>query len=123
MKIKPLALAYAVAPLGAVAFFVVLTVPGFGAELGSVVAWALVAGLAYAVGALLLPVYFVLEHFGRRGWQFYVPVAFLARLAVGPALESPASLGGWRLALLCAVAGGLCGVVFSYVLASRGGRD
>lgn len=116
IKMKRLAIAYAVAPIGAVVFVAALVVPGFGADVGSLVGAGLIAAPAWGVGALLVPVLFLLERLGKRGWHFYVPIASLAGLLVGPALESPGRLGGWRLALLCAIAGGASGIVFSYVL-------
>ena len=118
MRIKRLAAAYALAPLGAVAFVAVL----FGRSSGTLTTWfdggpnplvayAMIVGIAYAAGAALLPVFFLLEYFGKRGWQFYVPIASAAGFLVGRLLE-PAYV-------LCSIAGGLCGVVFSLVLGWR----
>ena len=128
MSIKRLAAAYALAPLGAVALVAVL----FGRSSGApttwfeggpnpLVAYALIAGIAYLVGAALLPLFFLLEYVGKRGWHFYIPIASAAGFLVGRLLHDPAVSANVALAryTLCAVAGGLCGVVFSVVLAWR----
>ena len=42
---------------------------------------AAVTGLGYVAGAALLPVFFMLQRFGKRGWPFYVPIAAVATRA------------------------------------------
>lgn len=122
MRIKRLAAAYSLAPLGAVALVAIL----FGASSGVPTTWfdggpnplvgyAAIAGIAYAAGAALLPLFFVLERWGKRGWQFYVPIASAAGLVVGALLEP--SGGSVIFYLVCSAAGGLSGVVFSLILA------
>jgi len=124
MRIKRLAAAFALAPLGAVALVAVL----FGRHSGAPTTWfdggpnplvgyVTIAGMAYATGAALLPLFFILEYFGKRGWQFYVPIASAAGFLVGRLLE-PASANA-SLHLVFSIAGGLCGVVFSFVLGWR----
>ena len=54
--------------------------------------FAALVGIAYVVGAALLPAYFVFERRGWRGWKYYVPTAilaaFLAELAIDAATTS-----------------------------------
>jgi hypothetical protein len=89
---------------------------------------------AYLAGLVLLPVYFLFERLGWRGWRVYVPTAVAAGIVlpigVGAArflweVRSIAATGsggigavsvGTPFLLLGAIGGGLSGVVFSIVL-------
>ena len=95
--------------------------------------FAALVGIAYVVGAALLPAYFVFERRGWRGWKYYVPTAilaaFLAELAIDAATTSWAvtaqkGQGGigavsaaFALLVLVAVVSGIaCGGIFSIVM-------
>jgi len=95
--------------------------------------FAALVGIAYVVGAALLPAYFVFERRGWRGWKYYVPTAilaaFLAELAIDAATTSWAvtaqkgqgGIGGVSaafapLVLVAVVSGIACGGIFSIVL-------
>ena len=89
--------------------------------------------IAYVVGAALLPIYFVFERLGWRGWTYYVPTAilaaFLAELVIDAASTSWAvtaqrGSGGIGavsaefapLVLVAVVSGIACGGIFSIVM-------
>ena len=95
--------------------------------------FAALVGIAYVVGAALLPAYFVFERRGWRGWKYYVPTAilaaFLAELAIDAATTSWAvtaqkgqgGIGGVSaafapLVLVAVVSGIACGGIFSIVM-------
>ena len=136
-------LAHLIAPWGAVTPLLLLSL-GVGVwariehghyELFITTPWhfAALVGVAYLVGAALLPVYFAFERRGWRGWRYYVPTAilaaFLAELAIDAATTSWAVTshkwqGGigavsaeFAPLVLVAVVGGLaCGGIFSIVM-------
>ena len=95
--------------------------------------FAALVGIAYVVGAALLPAYFVFERRGWSGWKYYVPTAilaaFLAELAIDAATTSWAvtaqkgqgGIGGVSaafapLVLVAVVSGIACGGIFSIVM-------
>ena len=95
--------------------------------------FAALVGIAYVVGAALLPAYFVFERRGWRGWKYYVPTAilaaFLAELAIDAATTNWAvtaqkGQGGIGavsapvapLVLVAVVSGIACGGIFSIVM-------
>ena len=95
--------------------------------------FAALVGIAYVVGAALLPAYFVFERRGWRGWKYYVPTAilaaFLAELAIDAATTSWAvtaqkgqggigavSAAFAPLVLVAVVSGIACGGIFSLVM-------
>ena len=129
MAAKRLALAFALAPLGVttvVAAIVVSQLRGPLDLMEGPVPWAPVIGMAaltgvgYVVGAALLPLFFVLERLGKRGWRFYVPIAAVAGAAIGAALAWPEPFSRpWGLYLTCAATGALCGGIFSAALGWR----
>jgi hypothetical protein len=130
MTTKRLALAYALAPIGAVSFVAVLFSSANQTSQtilewlsGPAVALAMITGIAYIIGAILLPVFFLLERLGWRGWQFYVPIAATAGFITGLALHSPSPIP-WLSTrnMLYSIAGGLSGAVFSGVLGWRSNR-
>ena len=125
-----LAAAFAAAPLGAVVLLIGLS-PGimdaptqwFDGRPNPLIGLAVITGIAYIVGAALLPFYFLLAHFGQRSWKVYIPIAAAAGVPVGLLMNGPAPLRyGVALALLCAVTGAMCAAVFSAVLAWRPDR-
>jgi hypothetical protein len=81
---------------------------------------AAVTGLGYVAGAALLPVFFMLQRFGKRGWPFYVPIAAVAGAGMGAIMDWPtpfsSPLGFYSV---CSVAGALSGGIFSVALAWR----
>jgi hypothetical protein len=84
----------------------------------SVVSSALITSLiAYVVGLLLLPLYWLLERKHLRGWYVYLPVAALAGLvtAVVFALPDPARFP-WTYYASFAVCGGTAAALFTCTL-------
>jgi len=84
---------------------------------------------AYLAGLVLLPVYFLFERLGWRGWRVYVPTAVAAGIVLPLCVEAAgryvattgsggigAESSGPPFSLLGATCGGLGGVVFSIVL-------
>ena len=87
-----------------------LTLSTIGAAFGYMV--VIGVGISYFVGLLPLPVFFVFEAFGWRGWRVYVPTGFVAGLLVtvqigGAGTSSPQAF------VLCATCGALCAGVYS----------
>ena len=130
VTLRRLALAFAVAPLGAMLFLTALFSRGMDTPMEwftggpkPLFGWAIMFGIAYAAGAVLLPFFFLLEYFGKRSGIFYVPIAAVAGVLLGLLLDGPESVRqNAVLSLLCAGAGAASAVVFSAVLAVRPNR-
>jgi hypothetical protein len=73
------------------------------------------AAIAYVIGLILLPVWWLFERQGWRGWRCYVPTAAGAGF-----LTSYLGMGGpdasWQTHLACLLSGAACAVIFSIVL-------
>lgn len=78
---------------------------------------AIVAGLTYVAGAVLLPVFWLLGYFGKKGWRFYVPIGALAGAALGVLMAWLDRVAGlWIVCAVCAAAGATSGAIFSLAL-------
>lgn len=108
--------AYLIAPLGAAIPFLIADVvsSSSGGMLGGLTA----AAVAYLVGALLLPLFWVFEEIGWQGWQFYVPTAAVAGVLTALVMNRPRLTSGatWTYYAISAGLGISCAVVFSIML-------
>ena len=81
---------------------------------------AALTGLGYVAGAVLLPLFFVLERRGKRGWRFYVPIAAVAGTGMGTLMAWPEPFSRpWGFYVIFAATAALCGGIFSVALAWR----
>ena len=119
INVKPIWLAYAVAPFGAVPVAAGLQVWYALVErepLGGTSLWTAAVVGAYFFGLLLLPVWWIFKRIGWLGWRYYVPTGTCAGVliayvwAYGPAED-------WMSCLLFGLAGMSCAIVFSIALA------
>ena len=129
MATRRLGLAFALAPLGVTSVVAAIMLsqtrdlrdlvdgPVPGAPL---MMFAALTGLGYVAGAVLLPVFFVLERLGKRGWRFYVPIAAVAGAGMGALMAWPEPFSSpWGFYIVLAATGALCGGIFSVALAWR----
>jgi hypothetical protein len=118
INIRPIWLAYAAAPFGAlpvgigfqVWYSITEDVPARGT--------ALLTGvlvLAYFFGLWLLPVWWIFKKAGWSSWRYYVPTGTCAGVLI--ALSMGGSTPDWESYLLFGLSGTLCAIVFSVVLA------
>ena len=85
---------------------------------GRLVAMALV--ISYVAGLFLLPVYWVFEGFGWRGWRSYVPTAAVAGLVTGLVMVyGDPSSPPWTYYAMFSASGASCAAIFSMILAAR----
>lgn len=125
--IKKFLLAYLLAPVGVVAVCATLVAPTTPSELlrgpggGPLFGIAILVGVAYVAGIVLLPVFVLLHRAGKSGWQFYVPIGTVVGALTGLVLAWPApiTMESGALYAICSFAGALCSGVFSVVLAWR----
>ena|SRR5689334_4923361 len=129
MATRRLGLAFALAPLGVTSVVAAIMLsqmrdlrdlvegPVSGAPL---LMLAALTGLGYVAGAVLLPVFFVLERLGKRGWRFYVPIAALAGAGMGALMAWPEPFSRpWGFYIVFATVGASCGGIFSVALGWR----
>jgi hypothetical protein len=129
---KRLAVAFALAPLGVTTVVAAIMVSQLRGPsdlvdgpvpLAPLIGLAAATGLGYVAGAVLLPVFFVLERLGKRGWRFYVPIAAVAGAGMGAVMGWPEPFSRpWGLYIACAATGALSGSIFSVALAWRSSR-
>ena len=116
LNVNPLVLAFAAAPFGAVPVTAGFQVAYGAIEGDPIRGTALMTSavvFAYFIGVFLLPVWWVFEKAGWRGWRYYVPTGTCAGALIG--LWGGADDEWWPLIF---VASGMsCAVVFSVVLA------
>jgi ribosomal protein S18 acetylase RimI-like enzyme len=120
------AVAYAIAPFGPV-FFLAIALRVYEAPFDGPVrgaplfGLAMIAGIGYAAGLLMLPVFYLLEKIERRGAVFYVPIAAIAGLVTAMAMDWPRTAIG--ISSTGAFCGALSGAIFSAVLSLFSGED
>ena len=108
-----LRLAYSLAPLGVASVAALIVAPRLGpvswfeVPLLSVPLVALVA-LSYVAGAMLLPVFWLLERLGKGDWHFIVSIGALAGTTIAAVM-----FGSSEFWAICALAGALSGAIFS----------
>ena len=117
LNVNPLVLAFAAAPFGAVPVTAVFQVAYGLVEGDPIRGTALMTSavvFAYFIGMFLLPIWWVFEKAGWRGWRYYVPTGACAGGLMG--LWGGADEAWWPLIF---VASGMsCAIVFSIALAS-----
>jgi len=73
--------------------------------------------IAYVVGLVLFPMWWLFERAGWRGWRCYAPTAAVAGFWV-----SYLGLGGpdaaWQTHAVCIISGTACAMIFSLVLSA-----
>jgi hypothetical protein len=108
-------LAYAIAPAGALvvaAIFRVVDPIVTGEPIRGTSIMTVAMVVAYVIGLLMLPLWWLFTKLGWRGWRFYVPTGALAGLVIASVPMEIES--AWYV--LCSAAGLLCATVFSLVL-------
>ena len=118
MTCKRVLFAWSVAPPGAVVVMGLLLFIAVvaGERVRPLLMIASAVTIAYVTGLLLLPVWWLFERAGWRGWRYYVPAAAIAGfwssyLGFGPDAS-------WQTHAAFVLCGAACAVVFSIVLST-----
>jgi hypothetical protein len=108
--------AYAIAPFAPAVLLVVIG-PAGGGDLDNTFAFALMALIfSYIGGAFSLPLYWLYEWLGWRGWRFYLPTAAVGGIVMAVWIVNPQQAPPYLLCVGCAVA---CGALFSFLIGPR----
>ena len=116
IKFTQIFVAYLVAPIGALSVLTAVAVIAIIVDESSRSWFIVLTGvlIAYVVGLLLLPLWWVFDKQGWRGWRYYVPTAAIAGFII-----SFIGMGGpdaWENHAIAAISGAACAVVFSWTL-------
>ena len=116
MSAKTVLKAYAITPFAPAVLLAVMSLAGgddpehtFGVALMALI-------FSYIGGAFLLPLHWVYERLGWRGWRFYVPTAAGAGIVMAVWIVNSSQAPPYLLSVGCAV---VCGALFSFLIGPR----
>lgn len=116
MSAKTVLKAYAIAPLAPAVPLIVIGVAGRGDLENSFLLALIALSFSYIGGAFLLPLYWLYERLGWRGWRFYVPTAAVGGIVMAVWMANPRQAAPRALYLLCVGCAAACGGLFSFLV-------